>query len=95
MQGHTKIYMDYFGYTIADFIACEVCGRNATDTHHIDSRGMGGDPQHKRDVIENLMALCRKCHSDYGDIKEFKDKLKQVHSTFMRIMGKPEVSSNQ
>lgn len=25
MQKHTKIYMDYFGYTIADFISCEIC----------------------------------------------------------------------
>lgn len=86
MQRHTKIYMDYFGYTRADFISCEVCGNRAVDIHHIERRGQGGDSQGKKDIIENLMAVCRKCHSDYGDRKEFKDKLKEVHATFMRVM---------
>ena len=75
MQKHTKIYMDYFGYTIADFIPCEVCGKQANDIHHIEARGMGGDPS--KDVIENLQAVCRNCHISYGDIVEYKTKLKE------------------
>lgn len=86
MKPHTKIYMDYFGYTVADFIACEVCGNKAVDIHHIEARGMGGSK--KKDYIENLQAVCRKCHELYGDKKEYKDKLKEVHLKFMQIYGK-------
>lgn len=78
--------MDYFGYTIADFIACEICGAKAVDIHHIEARGMGGSK--KKDYIENLQAVCRKCHLDYGDKIEYKDKLKEVHLKFMQIYGK-------
>ena len=57
MKKHTKIYMDYFGYGEQDFIPCELCGGKAVDIHHIHGRGKG------MDRIENLMALCRKCHT--------------------------------
>lgn len=42
MKKHVKIYMDYFGYTIADFIPCEKCKSKAVDIHHIEPRGIGG-----------------------------------------------------
>lgn len=79
MKKHTKIYLDFFGYGIESFITCEICGGRAVDIHHIECRGIGGDPQGKKDVIENLQALCRKCHTEYGDIKEFKEMLKKIH----------------
>lgn len=88
MKPHTKIYFDYFGFTTADFIACEICGNKAVDIHHIDARGMGGNPSKSKDVIENLQAVCRKCHEDYGDKAEFKDKLKETHLKFMQYYGK-------
>lgn len=85
MRKHTKIYLDYFGYTAGDWIACEVCGQKAVDIHHIEPRGMGGDPQGKKDVIENLQALCRKCHheADFGT-KLPKEKLKEIHNQRLR-----------
>lgn len=49
---------------------------------------MGGDPQGKKDVIENLQALCRKCHGNFGDKKQFMDKLITTHLNFMNIYGK-------
>lgn len=76
--------MDYFGYTIACFIPCEVCGARATDVHHIDCRGIGGDPQGKKDVIENLMGLCRTCHNTFGDIVAYVEKLIKIHLLFMK-----------
>lgn len=85
MKTHTKIYLDYFGFDEYSFVSCEVCGKMAVDIHHIDARGMGGSKT--KDYIENLQALCRKCHIDYGDIKEFKDKLKEVHLRYMKIYG--------
>ena len=77
MKKHTKVYLDYFGYTGDGFIPCEVCGSRAVDIHHIDCRGMGGSK--KKDTIDNLMALCRKCHIDYGDKRQFKDMLIEKH----------------
>jgi hypothetical protein len=77
MKKHTKIYLDYFGYTIADFIPCEVCGTKAVDIHHIECRGMGGTK--KEDTIENIQALCRICHIRYGDKKNYKEFLQDIH----------------
>lgn len=77
MKKHTKIYLKYFSYIADDFIPCECCGSRAVDIHHIEARGMGGTD---KDRIENLMAVCRKCHLDYGDKKQYMEWLKKVHS---------------
>ena len=77
MKKHTKVYLDHFGYDKTSFIACEVCGAQAVDIHHIEARGMGGSKQ--ADTIDNLMALCRKHHEMYGDRKQWKDWLQKVH----------------
>ena len=61
MKRHTKIYLEHHGYSVADTILCEKCGAVAVDIHHIKPKGMGGNP--KEDTIENLMALCRDCHT--------------------------------
>lgn len=83
MQKHTKIYLDYFGYSTTDYIECEACNAyRAVDIHHIEARGMGGSKS--KDTIENLMAVCRKCHERYGDKKEWKDWLKSVHSIHLK-----------
>lgn len=77
MKAHTKVYMKHFGYGVEDFIPCEVCGARAVDIHHIDCRGMGGSK--RKDTIDNLMALCRPCHLEYGDKKQHIDFLNEVH----------------
>ena len=60
MKKHTKIYMKHHGYAPGDFIPCAECGATAVDIHHIEFKGMGGDPS--KDRIDNLEALCWKCH---------------------------------
>ena len=82
MKKHVKIYFDYFGYDISDFIPCEICKDQANDIHHIECRGMGGTS--KQESIENLMAVCRKCHEKFGDKKEHKELLKEIHLNIMR-----------
>jgi uncharacterized protein with PIN domain len=77
MKNHTKIYFKHFGYSPIDFIPCEVCSAKAVDIHHIDARGMGGSRD--ADNINNLMAVCRKCHHEYGDKKQYIDMLKEIH----------------
>ena len=82
MKKHTKVYLDHFGYDKSDFIPCEVCGAQAVDIHHIEARGMGGSKH--ADVIENLMALCRKHHEMYGDRKQWKEWLQKLHDLKMK-----------
>lgn len=78
--------MDYFGYHLTDWIPCEICGNAGNDIHHIECRGMGGTK--KEDTIENLMALCRGHHVQYGDKKQYKEMLKEVHLNFMKFNAK-------
>ena len=74
--------MKYFGHTVDSFIPCEVCGRRAVDIHHITARGMGGG--RGKDEIGNLMALCREHHMEYGDKKQYKDFLMEVHEKVLK-----------
>lgn len=80
--------MTFFGFKIPEDCFCEICGSPAKDIHHIESRGMGGDPNGLKDVIENLQALCRDCHNNFGDVIETKERLKKVHLNFMKYNGR-------
>ena len=82
MKNHTKIYMKYFGYGIDDYIACEICDNRAVDIHHIDARGMGGTKN--KESIEEIMALCRQCHLDFGDKEQYMQFLKDKHNEVIR-----------
>ena len=84
MKNHTKVYLKAMGYDTTDFIPCEVCQSKAVDIHHIEARGMGGSKN--ADTIENLMALCRSCHVEYGDKTQHKEWLKETH--YLRLNNK-------
>lgn len=77
MKNHTKVYLKYFGFSMDEFIPCELCNGRAVDIHHIECRGMGSSKE--KDNIENLMAVCRECHLKYGDKKQYIDYLKEIH----------------
>ena len=83
MKKHVKIYLDHHGYTIADIIMCEIhdCTDIAVDIHHIEPRGMGGNPD--KDVFENLIALCRSCHdkAESGEISRDQLKITKIFLT--------------
>ena len=81
MKNHTKTYLKYFGFNIPEDCFCEICGVYANDIHHIESRGMGGS--NNKDNVENLMALCRKHHIEYGDVVDKKAWLKNIHLQFI------------
>lgn len=76
MKKYTKIYLDHFGYDTSDFIPCELCGSEAKDIHHIQARSIA---KSKENDITNLMALCRKCHYEFGDKKQFREELQNIH----------------
>tara|TARA_R110000772_G_scaffold69818_3_gene153960 strand:- start:2681 stop:2938 length:258 start_codon:yes stop_codon:yes gene_type:complete len=81
VKKHTKIYMNHFNYVLDDFIPCEICGSRAVDIHHIENRGSGGSSN--KDVIENLMAVCREDHIKYGDVPDKVQWLKDIHEQRM------------
>jgi len=82
MKKHTKIYLQEMGFDTTDWIPCELCGKTAVDINHINARGMGGSKT--KDNIENLMAVCRDCHIEYGDKKQYKGLLQATHIAYMR-----------
>jgi 5-methylcytosine-specific restriction endonuclease McrA len=74
MKSHIKNFLDYHG--ISGFIACAVCGNEATDIHHISGRPMGNKSK-RYDVPENLIPLCRDCHSKTHNEKISKQECKE------------------
>ena len=81
MQKHTKIYMEHFSYGEQDFVPCESCGNRCIDVHHLDGRGPG------KDVIENLMGLCRKEHDKAGASPSYNEQLREKHLIFLNNFG--------
>jgi len=49
---------------LTDHPFCERCGAVACEVHHKKFKSRGGD-----DRIENLMAVCRKCHAKEHGIR--------------------------
>jgi predicted restriction endonuclease len=76
MTNHCKVYMAYFDYKVQEEVFCEACGRPAVDIHHINGRGKD------KDVIENLMALCRKHHNQAHSIYS-KGEMQLIHNSFL------------
>ena len=82
LKKHTKIYLTAFGFDLSDsnqFIPSEINGRKAVDIHHIIGRGKGG-----QDRIENLMALTRLQHQEWGDKKNLIWNLLSMHRQHMK-----------
>jgi hypothetical protein len=82
MKNHVKVYLKHFGYGLDSFIPCEICGCRAVDIHHIEARGMGGSKS--KDDIQNLMALCREHHVEYGDKKQHVEFLVSTHKSRLK-----------
>lgn len=82
MKNYTKTYLDFFVYTTADFIECEIpgCGCRAVDIHHIWARKLRKELENN---ITNLMALCREHHMEYGDVRDKREWLQKIHNKKM------------
>jgi predicted restriction endonuclease len=71
--------MNYYGYRVPEEVMCEWCEKDlAVDVNHISPRGMGGKNPSK-DVIENLIALCRICHNMFEAKGITKEEMKEKH----------------
>jgi len=81
MTPHVKTYLNYFGYTIADRIGCEVCSSyHSVDIHHITPRSkFGSKTKDIQDNIENLIALCWHHHEHAHANILTKEYLTDIH----------------
>jgi 5-methylcytosine-specific restriction endonuclease McrA len=73
-MNYKQVYFKYYGYGEQDFIACELCGLRASDLHHIKYKSRGG-----KNNIENLIALCRNCHTLAHSEKIKESELIELH----------------
>ena len=74
MQKHQKIYKEYFSFALDEYVPCEGCGAASVDVHHLTPRSLGG-----QNDIENLCAVCRKCHDRAHTFPSYNEYLKIKH----------------
>lgn len=89
MKIYTKTYLTAFGYDLSDntqFMPCEVCHQKSTEIHHIFSRKRRVDLVND---INNLMAVCRRCHISYGDKEQWMYFLLIKHQQFLSKIKVP------
>ena len=76
MTPHAKVYFKYFDISQDEVVLCEICGKKAVDIHHINGRGKN------KDVINNLMSLCRDCHRKAHE-KLHPDVVQAIHNNYL------------
>lgn len=77
---HFKIYNDFWlpEYTIAQTYQCAVCNSwYGTDIHHISNKALGSSKC--KDYIENLVCLCRSCHTKCHSDKNYNLKARIIN----------------
>ncbi|WP_440880618.1 HNH endonuclease [Tenacibaculum sp. C7A-26P2] len=86
MQSYTRVYLKSFGLDESDFCQCETCSEKvrATDIHHILTRKKHPEGLNQ---IENIMAVCRECHNNYGDRIYLIPILFRIHRKVLQLCG--------
>jgi 5-methylcytosine-specific restriction endonuclease McrA len=77
MTNHCRVYFKHFDFGEQEYIPCELCGKPAVDIHHVTGRGKG------KDTIDNLMAVCRRCHIKCQD-KLHEDVVQVIHNEYLK-----------
>lgn len=73
-MNYKTVYTKALGLTPGDYISSELSDRPAVDIHHIVNR---------ENRIENLMAVTREEHLEYGDKVEPMAELLTIHRQFL------------
>jgi hypothetical protein len=84
MTPYAKIYFKHFNYATEADVICEGCLGQAVEIHHIHGRGKG------KNIISNLIALCRKCHERAHSSKNYvsKSEFEYIHNNFLNGVRK-------
>lgn len=79
MTPYLQIYLKHFDFTEYD-VWCEKCGSKASEIHHINGRGKD------KNCINNLIALCRNCHTFAHSSKNYisKQEFQTIHDNFLK-----------
>lgn len=80
MTKYLRVYCDSFGFGYEDWIPCEITGKTAVDIHHICTR---------ENRIENLMAVTREIHTEFGEIKSCMGTLLRRHREVLTMRKIP------
>lgn len=88
MKQYTRTYLIAINELTDDnntFIECECCGMRATEIHHIlnKNRLIEHGILDRKDNIENIMAICRSCHNEWGDKDGYISILFKTHLDFI------------
>ena len=75
-KNYINLFKKYWGYGDQHIPNCWSCYGIANDIHHIEGRKMGGNQKMNR--IDNLIPLCRKCHSRTDYDRDFNQQLKLI-----------------
>jgi 5-methylcytosine-specific restriction endonuclease McrA len=81
MKPYIQVYYRYYGLVPGDFVACECCGAESRNIHHIRYRSHFGKKERAaRDHIGNLMALCMDCHNKAHEEVYSREYLQKIHN---------------
>ncbi len=72
-----------------DALLCWYCNQSvAVDIHHIESKKMGGVSKNRLNRIDNLFAVCRKCHSLAHKNKSVNEEFKNILQERIKLREK-------
>ena len=80
MKKHTQIFCNFWNdeFTLSQTYQCFSCNSwYGTDIHHIEPKQMGGSKC--KDYIENLVCLCRSCHTKCHSDKNYNLKARIIN----------------
>jgi len=80
MKKHTQIFCNFWNdeLTLSQTYQCFLCNSwNGTDIHHLSAKQSGGSKC--KDYIENLVCLCRSCHTKCHSDKNYNLKARIIN----------------
>lgn len=79
MKKHIDVYRQFWWdeLTLSQTEQCAMCGDWGADVHHLSAKSLGGSKC--KDYIENLICLCRSCHSRCHSDKEYNTKARVIN----------------
>jgi|TARA_R100000482_G_C5095659_1_gene133088 5-methylcytosine-specific restriction endonuclease McrA len=89
MKDYKKLFSRYWSVSSDDALLCWYCNQSvAVDIHHIESKKMGGVSKNRLNRIDNLFAVCRKCHSLAHKNKSVNEEFKNILQERIKLREK-------